>query len=172
MSEVPNYVRAASFFSNQGEGRSYGGELAATWQTTVWWRLHGQVSIIAADLREPANALTGQVSAPKLSAPRHQASLRSTMEPSRRVDFDGWLSYVDPVTATGASAPGVNAADNRIPSYLSLNLRLAWHPHRQLEISLVGKNLFGSHQEFAPTFVSTSMTEVARSVFGKVTWKF
>jgi len=33
MSAVPNYVRAVSFFSNQGEGRSYGGELRMTRHT-------------------------------------------------------------------------------------------------------------------------------------------
>jgi hypothetical protein len=42
-----------------------------------------------------------------------------------------------------------------------------------VEISLVGQNLVESpHREFNPTFISAQATQIARSVFGQLVWKF
>ncbi len=94
------------------------------------------------------------------------------MDLSRQVELDVWLRYADSLESTGASVPGVSVVDPNIPSYLTFDVRLAWRPTKDLELALVGQNLAGSHREFNPTFVSTSVTEVSRSVYGKLTWKF
>jgi iron complex outermembrane recepter protein len=60
-----------------------------------------------------------------------------------------------------------------IPSYLTLDLRLAWSPRKDLEIAIVGRDLLDNrHPEFAPTFVGTQRTEVERSFYGTVVWHF
>jgi iron complex outermembrane receptor protein len=77
------------------------------------------------------------------------------------IEFDSTLRYVDVLPAP------------KIPSYLTLDLRLAWSPRKNLEFAIVGQNLLDDrHPEFAPTFVGTQKTEVQRSVYGTVLWRF
>jgi iron complex outermembrane receptor protein len=63
--------------------------------------------------------------------------------------------------------------DGGVPSYVTLDLRLAWRPVKNLELALVGQNLLENrHQEFRPEQYSRQVYEVERSVYGKLTWKF
>jgi len=78
------------------------------------------------------------------------------------------LRYVDVL-------PAVNSVPIRpkIPSYITLDVRLAWLPRKNLEIAIVGQNLLDDrHPEFAPTFIGTQQTEVERSIYGTVVWRF
>ena len=60
-----------------------------------------------------------------------------------------------------------------ISAYATIDVRIAWRPQPNLELSLVGLNLIEpAHQEFAATQVSTRQREVQRSVYGKITWRF
>jgi len=59
------------------------------------------------------------------------------------------------------------------PSYVEMDLRLGWRPRKNLELSLVGQNLLHDHhREFNRTFVDNPPTEIERSFFGKITWRF
>jgi iron complex outermembrane receptor protein len=50
---------------------------------------------------------------------------------------------------------------------------LAWRPIKNLELSLVGQNLIHAHHlEFNRSFINEAQSEVDRSVYGKVTWRF
>ena len=83
------------------------------------------------------------------------------MDLPHNVQFDSVVRYVD-------SLPAWN-----IPSYVALDLRVAWWPTKNLEISIVGRDLLDNrHPESAPSNVATVTTEVERSVFGKITWRF
>jgi iron complex outermembrane receptor protein len=54
-----------------------------------------------------------------------------------------------------------------------MDARLAWKPGKDLELSLIGQNLFmNHHREFIPEYVFTLPTEITRSFYGKVTWQF
>jgi iron complex outermembrane receptor protein len=60
-----------------------------------------------------------------------------------------------------------------IPSYYSFDAHLGWRPLAPLEISVGGQNLLNNkHLEFIPDFINISPTEVKRTVFGSVTWRF
>jgi iron complex outermembrane receptor protein len=58
-----------------------------------------------------------------------------------------------------------------VPSYVSLDLRLGWHPTPNWEFAIVGQNLLDKRH---PEFLAAGAvgTEIPRSVYGKVTWKF
>ena len=172
MSQVPSYVQSLSVFNNRAGGRTYGGELAATWQASDWWRLHAQFSAIESDLHQPPNNLTSTRNEPEFSTPNYQASLRSSMDLGKYFELDAWLRYAANLTSATANVPGLSTVDQSIPSYVTVDVRIGWHPTKDLEISLVGQNLAGSHREFNPTFISTQVTEVSPSVYGKVTWRF
>jgi iron complex outermembrane receptor protein len=60
-----------------------------------------------------------------------------------------------------------------IDSYVELDLRLGWEAKPGLEFALIGQNLLDNHhREFLPDFISTQPTEVKRSIYGRVTWRF
>ena len=52
-------------------------------------------------------------------------------------------------------------------------VRLAWHATPQLELAIVGQNLVEArHREFGSSFTGTAPSEIPRSVYGKITWRF
>jgi iron complex outermembrane receptor protein len=81
------------------------------------------------------------------------------MNVGRHVDFDVWLRHVDAIKAFDTAA------------YTTLDARLAWHPTRDLELSVVGQNLLDQrHFEFGAQPLSVA-TEVTRSVFFKLKYQ-
>ena len=97
-------------------------------------------------------------------APRHQGSIRSGFDLGKQVELDFWLRAVDRVAYIDQVS---------IPGYITMDIRLAWKPLKQLELALVGQNLFQKrHPEYIPEFINTTASEVPRSVYGKVTWRF
>jgi len=83
------------------------------------------------------------------------------MDLTRDLDFDLWLRYVD------------NLPSQDVGSYITLDARLGWKLHKDIELSVVGQNLIDSHRlEFKPEILDTYPTEVERSVYGKITWRF
>ena len=83
------------------------------------------------------------------------------MNLGKDIDADAWLRYADSFDNGG------------VPSYFTLDLRLAWRPIKNLELALVGQNLLENrHQEFRPEQYSIQVYEAERGVYGKLTWKF
>ena len=147
---------------NKSFGETYGAEISAKFQVFKRWRLEGNYSYLNIQVHREAGSrdVTSEQMAEK-SSPRNQFSIRSLLDLPWNVQFDGTLRYVD-------TLPGP-----QIPSYLTLDLRLAWSPRKDLEIAIVGQNLLDDHHpEFAPTFVGTQRTEVQRSFYGTVVWHF
>jgi iron complex outermembrane receptor protein len=146
--------------------------LTASWQATDWWRLQTLFTFLTGDFQMPDNELTGAPIHSGFASPRYQASLRSSIDVTKNVEFDTWLRYVDEVNGAGADMPGLTPAERRIPAYVTFDVRLAWRPAEHVELSVGGQNLAGFHPEFIPTYVSTQRTEVGPSVFGKITLRF
>ncbi len=83
------------------------------------------------------------------------------MNLGKNIEADAWLRYVDGFDNGG------------VPSYFTLDLKLAWRPIKNLELALVGQNLLEDrHQEFRPEQFSTQVYEMQRGVYGKLTWQF
>ena len=148
----------AILLENLQEGESYGGTLSAKWRVADWWELDGSVSLLQLAIRgrggsNDESGGTGEANDPDTSFLAHSA-----IDLPGNVQFDSYLRFVDelPNPAT--------------PSYLELDLRLAWSPFKDLEIAIVGRNLLhDSHAEFAGTTITR---EVPRSVYGTLRWSF
>jgi iron complex outermembrane recepter protein len=142
---------------NRLTAEAYGVEVAPAWQVTEWWRLQAAYSYLQIQLHN------NTVLDPDEEGrnPRHQFSLRSMLDLPRNIQFDTVVRYVDSLPALG------------IDSYLVMDLRLAWQPLKNLELTIIGRDLLDSrHPEFAPSNVAIVRTEVEQSVFGKITWRF
>ena len=95
--------------------------------------------------------------------PHNQVYLHSAWDLTEKLEFDMTARYVD------------SLAFMNIPSYITLDLRLAWRPKKHLELAVVGQNLLQSeHWEFPASSVASPAlaTEVPRGVYGMVTWQY
>jgi iron complex outermembrane receptor protein len=151
-----------SIVKNKLFGETYGVELSATAQVTRQWRLQGSYSYFDAQLhREPGSRDTTTEAIDEGSSPHNQFFIRSLLDVGWNIQFDSTLRYVDVLPLP------------KVPSYITLDLRLAWSPRKDLEFAVVGRNLLDDrHPEFAPTFIGTQRTEVERSVYGMVVWHY
>jgi iron complex outermembrane recepter protein len=145
--------------ANGDSAETYGVELAVDWKPLEWWRLKAAYTWMQFQYHSKYhnNALSNE----NFGVPMNQVSLRSQINLGKNVEFDAWLRYVDNLLTSG------------IPSYLTLDLKIAWRPLKNLELAVIGQNLLEpSHAEFPSEFFNTRTQEIPRSIYGKITWKF
>lgn len=154
--------------NNDSQGSTTGVEIVVDWQPYRWWRLQGgyshlRTSIEARSADPIAQAFAGEL---RTSAPRHQASLRSSLSLERRQQLDFWLRHV------GTLASG-SAGNAKVPAYTTLDLRYAWRVGSGVEFTLVGQNLLDArHAEFVPELLPSQATQVERGWYAKAKWQF
>lgn len=145
-------------FGNGVKGDTYGIEAAATWQVLDAWRLRGGYTYFDKHLRVKAGSEDLNNASVESNDPRNQVVIQSLIDLTDTVQLDAAVRYVDALP------------DPHVPSYVAVDLRVAWHLGRHLELSLVGQNLFDErHLEFVPS--SPSAREIERSVYGRVAWR-
>jgi iron complex outermembrane receptor protein len=159
----PGFPVVAAFqFENKLDAESYGVEAAGHWLVTDWWRIDALYSFI----RIFAHTTDGGVDKDgehdyEGATPQNQVVVRSSMDLPRNLQLDFAFRYVDAL------------AQPDVPSYFVMDTRLTWWPKRNLELSVVGQNLFDNrHLEFGPSFIQIAPTEVPHGVYGKVTWSY
>lgn len=147
---------------NKMEGETYGLEFSLDTEWAKWWRTELSYSILDIQLHVDPDSGDIYSEAEEGSDPHHQFSIRSSMDVSRSVELDVWLRYVD-------ALPNLD-----VPDYLTLDLRLGWQPTEKFDLSFVAQNLLDSHHaEFgSPEFIHTFPTEIERSVYVMVRWRF
>ena len=143
--------------TNAMHGETYGFELAATWQVHPQWKLHGGYSFLKMHLHARPEALAS-AEANEGKSPGNQAYLQSSWDLGDHWQLDLIGRYVDNLPALA------------VPSYLVMDVRLAWLPSESLEMAVVGRHLLDSaHPEFAtPAF---HPSEVEAEVYGVIGWR-
>jgi len=151
--------------TNNMHGHTYGYEASATWSPFDWWRLQSTYGYLCS-IMYLDNGSTDETNRKNAAdgTPRHQFSLRSGFDLGHHFEFDIWLRGAD----------RVGSIDNvSIPGYVTTDVRLSWKAGKKLELSLTGQNLLKArHPEYIPEMINTSPSEVPRTLYGKVTWKF
>jgi iron complex outermembrane recepter protein len=145
-------------FTNNLGGETYGVEIATIWQMLDWWRWDVNYSWLHTQLND---------SDPKTGiSPQQRVSLRGALSPWQAVDLDFWFRYVDTNLSQTAFGP------TAINAYVTLDLRAAWRPVKDVELSVVGQNLLQqSHLEYVSEN-QTYPTLIDRGVYGKLSWNF
>ena len=161
MSVVPPILILPGNIDNNMDGKTFGAELAADYRPFEWWKLKATYTYLHMDLDTEGGFTIGQEESEEGSSPCHQISLRSTMDLDENMELDLLARYVD------------NLSAQDVGSYIAMDARLAWKPINKMEMAIVGKNLFDrSHPEFEPQFLLTTLTDVERSVYFKITLFF
>ncbi|NOQ16202.1 MAG: TonB-dependent receptor [Methyloprofundus sp.] len=147
-------------FNNDNSAQTYGFEIATVWQMLNWWRWDANYSLLKMDFNSDDAAAQIGIS------PQQQVSLRSAVSPLDNVDIDVFFRYVDSTSTVGALGAVIK-------DYVSMDIRLAWRPVSNLELSLVGQNLLAAHHlEYQQESAFTTQTEINRGVYGKLAWHF
>ena len=149
-----------TFFATSNQALTTRGvELAADWNILDWMRLSGTYTYL--DIPAFENAA---VPDPAGHSPRHSGSLRARMDLNKRNQLGLALRYVGEIPS----------AKGQVSAYTAVDARFAYAPHPGLEFSLVAQNLFSPrHIEWndaTPFFPFAS--EIPRSIYAKVTWRY
>jgi len=122
---------------NMIDGKTYGVEAWAAWQALPTWRLSAGASTLQKDLHLQPGSTDPDGPVKLGDDPDYQWSLRSAFNPAEGHEIDVALRRV-------AGLP-----EGQVPAYTAVDARYGWRVTRDVELSLVGQNLFGSeHSEF------------------------
>src|SRR6266498_448803 len=144
--------------ANGQSGESYGAELTADYRVTDWWRLRAGYSELQIHIRPKPGSTDTSHGSTESNDPNHQFFLRSSLSLPDHWELDSTFRYV------------THIANQRVPAYGELDVRLAWEPIPKLELSVVGQNLLhNQHPEFG---AMAGRQEIERGMFGKVLWRF
>ena len=151
------------FFNNNASAHSYGGEVSVNWRLHERWRLQGNYSYQEINVNSNVDfinidATTGGADR---ANPQHQVSFRSNYDLSDKVELNLWLRYV-------GSLPFYN-----IKEYVTMDAKLGWKPARNVEVFLVGQNLFSkNHRESRSDYIPSLPTRIPRGIYAGATWRF
>ena len=154
MAPLDPHVVVPLQYINQARGDTYGIELSSTYAVSKKWRITGEYTLFEMKLfNNPSGNYEDE-------DPKNQFYVRSSWDLRENLDFDMTVRYVDRLVA------------DDVPSYITMDLRLAYRPRKHLELALVGQNLLQEqHQEYSGG-VTTYAADVPRGVYGTVTWRY
>lgn len=154
----PPHLLLPAQFGNGILGTTTGFEIAPEWQPTSNWRLRASYSYLDMNLKEgPTSRDVGTIPGIEGASPKHEAVILSALDLSKTLQLDLTYRYVSTLWAQG------------IPSYSTGDARFAWRLNRQLELSLVGRNLLQpSHVEYNAD--PLTVVGIKRSGYIELTW--
>ena len=143
---------------NKMEGTGDGLEAWGSYQAARSWRLSAGAFFLRQRLRlKPDSGDTLGVSAAG-NDPAHQWLLRSSFDLPNRTELDIGVRRV-------GALPNPS-----VPAYTAADIRFAWRLLRELEIALVGQNLFASSH--AESGSAATRSEMARGAYVKLKWTY
>lgn len=150
---------------NNLQGETYGIEVSSDYQMLDWWRWHAGYDYLQEHIHVKPGEVDFTNALNETADPENQVFLRSSMDLPENMDFDLGGRFIDSLRINNGPTAG------EVPSYFELDARLAWHPTKNLEISVVGQNLLHDyHVEYG--FPDSTQEAIQRSVYGKITWHF
>ncbi|RXZ36814.1 TonB-dependent receptor [Oxalobacteraceae bacterium CAVE-383] len=141
------------------EGKATGVETWGSYQLTQDWRLSAGLTMLDEVLRLKPGSLAA-ANSPDISGrnPQHTWSLRSSWNVTPSCEFDLAVRRVAALTSPD------------VPAYTAVDARLGWKLRPDLQLAVVGQNLFGTqHGEFNPV---ATRSEIPTTVAVTLLWKF
>jgi len=157
---APPHLLLPYYFRNQAYATNYGGEVFASWNVTRRWQLSPGFSFLQMKNGLAPSSHAASIKALADCSPKHQAQLRSTLDLPHRLEWDTSAYYV------GALGNGP------VPSYTRLDTRLGWRVDESVELSVACQNLLTPRRFEFGDGTPVHVTQVERSIVGKVTWRF
>jgi iron complex outermembrane receptor protein len=163
--EVGRYLTLPINFANQMAGKAYGVELVGNWQVMPNWRLHGSYSWLKFDLNPRPGSSGSATFGSAGSSPRQMAQIHSVHNLPNNLELDANLYFTDKLSFNDGRSVRNMAATTQ------LDLRLGWRLGRNLELSIVGRNLLKKSQA-AYIADDVMASQIPRSVLAQVRWTY
>jgi iron complex outermembrane receptor protein len=158
---LPPHLLIPINLGNDISGATYGFEVAANWNVTPNWRLTGSYSFLITDLHRGFGVDVTNERAFEGTTPRNQFQIHSYYDITKDLEVNAGLYYVE------------NLRTGDIPSVIRLDAGMTWRPKENLEITFGIQNaLDPQHPEFNSGFFANQNTEVPRSIYGQVLFRF
>ncbi len=160
---LPQQLIFPATVNNQASALTYGFEVSTDWRPLDKWRLQSSYSYL--DMHISSNKLVRGLDptvggADKIS-PQHQLSLRSNYDISEKLQLNLWMRYISKI------------AFYDIPDYVTMDAKLAFKPVRNVELFLVGQNLFSeNHREFVADTIPSIPSTIPRGIYVGARWQF
>lgn len=146
-------------FGNGVQGKTYGLELASTYQVNNWWNIRAGYTFLKKDLSLSPGSSDLNAATAESNDPSNQLLIQSNWTLPARFEVGTVFRYVD------------NLPKPAVPEYFGLDMKVGWHLNKAFEFNIVGQNLLDKrHPEFVPA--SPSARQIQRSVYGKLTWRY
>ena len=153
----PPHLLIPQNWESAAAGNTYGMELAAQWAPTEGWRITANYSLLKLRMND---FLTDH------SSPQQQAGVRSYLQLRGHFELNTSACFVDAIdTQLGAAAM-------HIGSYVRLDSGLVWRPNTALEAGIWARNLLDDRHPESTGINTMLITEIPRTVIGRVTWRF
>jgi len=156
---APPFWKVNLHSGNDLSANTYGTEISALWQVFSPLKLTAAYTLFRTDFEKGTsirNAL-----AKEDDDPAHQVSVRASVNLPKNIELDLWFRYTGDIL------------NHAVKAYSAIDVRLGWKPLKNIEISIVGRNLADSHHpEFINSFYKSLDSEVEREIYGKVLWRF
>ncbi len=160
LTPAPPHLTIRLPWANGLKGSTDGFEIAPDWKPSRWWQMKGAYSYLNMKLESKPRMVDalGYVSKDEGSSPHNQLTLQSRFNLPKGFEFDQAYRYVSALPA------------QLVRGYSTGDVHVAWRSTRNLEISVVGENLFQPHHgEFGHDTVP--IVGIKRSIYANITWR-
>jgi iron complex outermembrane recepter protein len=159
-SPAPLHIVLPTVTMSKISGETHGLELSAKWNVVSHWSVTSSYSFFATHLHAIDSLDVSTAPDTEGSSPRHEFQIHSQLDLRHHFQFDTSAFYVD------------RLAGPHVPAYTRVDARLGWQGGESWEISGGLQNLLTPrHFEFGSGDL-VEATEVGRSAYARVTWKF
>ena len=160
---LPRQLILPALLNNQASALTYGVEVSVDWKPLDRWRLQGSYSFLKMDIasNEFLKQLDPTTGGADKVSPQHQLSFRSNYDVSEKLQLNLWLRYTSAIDFY------------QIPDRVTMDAKLVFKPARNVELFLVGQNLFSQHYKaLGSDFVSSAQTRIPRGIYAGAQWRF
>jgi iron complex outermembrane recepter protein len=159
-SGVP-FLLIRSVHDNLIAGESHGAEMMTTWTPSIRWSLSGATTWLDTNLHvtDPTVEAGNSLLVLHLS-PHVQFTGRSSVQLTKRLDADAIVSYTGPWQKGGVSG------------YSRTDVRVGWRASRSLTADVGVQNLFERRHMETALFLYSTPTEIRRTGYARLIWKF
>ena len=131
------YTEYPAQWANNIYGKSFGAEVAASWNAVPGWKVTASYSWLKMEMR--ANSQSNDINTAvgfNAGTPTNHFGMRSSYSLLKNLDFNALAQYTGPLP----SGLGGNTAP-ALPSYCRVDSNLQWHVREYFRIDIGGQNL-------------------------------
>jgi iron complex outermembrane receptor protein len=155
----PTHILLPAQFGNDLLGTTKGVEFAPEWKPASFWRLRASYSYLQMNIRKARNSEDiGSSGSIDGSSPRHEATAQSQIDFAKKFSFNLTYRFVGRLSS------------EVVPSYSTGDAHFSWQLNREVQLSVVGQNLFQPHH-FESAGDPGPLVGIKRDVYGQITWR-